>query len=477
MEDQILNHVDPTVRQSVESNVDVLIVGAGISGLSAACFLKKKGYSVQVLEKSNQTGGNIQTEQKNGFLIEYGPNSVLDTTPTIHELIDILGLKKDVIYASKTANKRYIMRNGGLHALPTSPIAFLRSKLFSGRAKLRLVREPFIPSYKGDKDESLADFVKRRLGQEFLDFAINPFVAGVYAGAPEQLSVLHGFPKLKQLETKYGSLIRGAIRGAHERRKSNETSKNSAGMLSFIGGLGMLVQAAQKYLQDDLHLSVNITDINTGDNRVNVSYLNNEQKHRLSAKQILVTLPAQAYKDFPLKMEPDFLSSLSSVYYPPVSMVFLGYNHVSKHVPRDGFGFLVPEKEKRKILGTLWSSSIFSGRSPQNGMALTTFVGGRRQPEITNLSSDELVALVRKELAEIMGLTSEPTIAFVKQWPTAIPQYVPGYGKTLATIDRFEQNNPRIIIGGNFRAGISVADCIKNSFQISEKIDQKLDTL
>ncbi len=474
MEDKILRNMNTVVQQKTHVDVDVLIVGAGISGLSAACFLKKKGYTVMLLDKANRTGGNIRTEKKDGFIIEYGPNSILDTTPAIHRLINMLGLDNQVIYADKTANRRYILREGALHALPTSPVSFFKSKLFSGKAKLRLMREPFIPSYMGNKDESLADFVIRRLGKEFLDYAINPFVAGVYAGAPEHLSVVYGFPKLKQLELKYGGLIRGAVRGARERRKSKEISKNQARMLSFTDGLAMLTGAVQNYLQDDVRLSANITEIRADERGASICYYLGKQKYNLSAKQILLTVPAQAYETLPLDMGEEFLNSLRSIYYPPVSMVFLGYDRVDKDVPQDGFGFLVPAKEKRKILGTLWSSSIFSGRSVANGMALTTFVGGRRQPDLTSLTSEELVDLVRRELSEIMGIRNEPTLSFVKKWPMAIPQYVPGYGKTLSIIDQFERENPHIVIGGNFRAGISVADCIKNSFQISEKMDQKL---
>ena len=188
-------------------NKKIVVIGAGISGLTTAYLLSKKGFDVKVLEKNTSVGGSIESVTENGFLFDRGPNSALETTPIIGQLIKELGLESELLYASKQANKRYILRDNNLHALPMSPPGLIKTKLFSTKAKLRLMAEPFIRRSNDGYYQSLAEFVKRRLGQEFLDYAINPFVAGVYAGKPEDLSVKSAFPKLYALEEKYGGLI------------------------------------------------------------------------------------------------------------------------------------------------------------------------------------------------------------------------------------------------------------------------------
>ncbi len=196
----------------------VAVVGAGISGLCTAYWLDKEGVDVTVYEKSSHIGGSIVTEKSDGFLIDLGPNSTLETSEVLKDLVSELGLDEQKVYGNEASNNRYIVKNGELQSLPMSLFAFLKTKLFSTRAKLRLLREPFIKPTSGG-DLSLADFVRYRLGSEFLDYAINPFVAGVYAGDPENLSTAAGFPKLYALEQKYGSLIKGTIKGGRERKK------------------------------------------------------------------------------------------------------------------------------------------------------------------------------------------------------------------------------------------------------------------
>ncbi len=221
-------------------NKKVVVIGAGISGLTAAHILHKVGYGVTVLEKNDKVGGTIETVVENGMLFDRGPNSALETTPIIAQLVEELNLKDQFVYANKEGNKRYILREGELHALPMSPPAFIKTKLFSGKAKLRLMKEPFIGRSTDGYYQSIAEFVTRRLGSEFLDYVINPFVAGVYAGNPEDLSVKSAFPKLYALEADYGGLIVGTIKSVRKRKKRKEQSKQSAKMLSFKDGMQVL---------------------------------------------------------------------------------------------------------------------------------------------------------------------------------------------------------------------------------------------
>jgi len=195
---------------------NVVILGAGISGLTAAYLLNKEGYDVTVLEKKNTVGGSIESITESGYMFDRGPNSGLETTPLIEQIVNELNLKEEFVYANRKGNKRYILRDSVLHPLPMNPISFFKSKLFSKRGKLRLFAEPFIKRSKDGYYQSISDFVKRRLGKEFLDYAINPFVAGVYAGNPEDLSVKSAFPKLYDLEEKYGGLIVGTFKSIKE---------------------------------------------------------------------------------------------------------------------------------------------------------------------------------------------------------------------------------------------------------------------
>jgi len=453
---------------------DVAILGAGISGLAAAFFLKRNGRSVCVVEKNAQPGGAIRSERREGFLIEYGPNSTLDTTPLLHRLFSGLQIEDQLEYANDRAKNRYIVRNRRLNALPLSPPAFIKSKLFSASAKFRLLKEPFVRPSPPEVDESLADFVRRRLGEEFLDYAINPFVAGVYAGKPEALSVKSAFPKLHQLEQEHSSLIKGALLGAKKRRKSAETSKSSARLLSFKEGLQTVVHALERELSGSVFSGSNVEAIRRKDNSFEIDFRTGDRDFRLTAPSLLLTIPAHQYALLPLEFEFPLLQEFQNIYYPPVAMVYFGYKNQPSGIPLDGFGFLVPEKENRQILGTIWSSTIFSNRAPQGGVALTTFVGGSRQPENALLPEDKLGELVRQDIQELMGIREKPDLIVVRKWEKAIPQYRPGHREIMERIENFERQTPGLFISGNFRGGISVSDCIKQSHLMSERIESFL---
>ncbi len=449
---------------------DVIIIGAGISGLASAHFLKKRGLNPVIIEKSERPGGSIRTERIDGYLVEYGPNSTLDTSPILHELFADLDIESEMEYANDSSKNRYIMRDGKLNALPMGAGAFLGTSLFSWKAKLRLLREPFIKPADPNVEENLAQFVLRRLGKEFLDYAIDPFVAGVYAGLPEQLSVRSGFPKLYELEQKYGSLIKGTLKGAKERKQRAETSKQSAKLFSFRQGMETAISALQEEFSGNLHLSAEIKSFDRGEDGYRLAFSASGKIYSLEAENILLTIPVHAYQNLPGPFFVSLLPALENIYYPPVTMVFFGYKGNPADRPLDGFGYLIPRKENKQTLGTIWSSTIFSGRAPHGDTALTTFVGGSRQPENALLPEWQLIDLVKQDLKEIMGIREEPQVAVVQPWPKAIPQYKPGHQKIIDFIEEFENKNPGIFISGNFRGGISVGDCVKQASAMAEKI-------
>lgn len=455
-------------------HTDTILIGAGMSGLATAFFLTQAGRKVEIIEKECRVGGVIESERLDGFLAEYGPNSVLETYPEIGQLIAGLGIQDRLEYANDNAKNRYIVRDGKLRALPLGPLAFLQSPLFSAKAKLRLCLEPLLR--KGSQlEESLAGFVVRRLGREFLDYAIDPFVAGVYAGVPEELSVKSAFPKLHALEQEYGSLIRGAVLGARKRRKRQEVSKTRARMFSFPQGLATVIAALAGKLDGHIHTQAQIREIRmqgTGKETVYTVLFQREQTTwQLTAKSLVFTVPAYCYAYLPIQFDFPIRSVLAQIQYPPIAVVYFGFRTNPAAKPLDGFGFLVPRKEQRAILGTLWNSAIFNNRTPQaGGAALTTFVGGSRQPENALLSPDQLVALVKKELLELMGISQPPDVCVVRQVRQSIPQYNLGHAQRVAEIVAFEQNHPGLFIRGNFQGGIALGDVIHTSYLNAQQV-------
>ena len=455
-------------------NKKIAVIGAGISGLTAAYLLSKKGFDITVLEKNNSVGGSIESVFENGFLFDRGPNSALETTPVIGQLIKELELGPELLYASKQANKRYILRDNKLHSLPMSPQGLIKTKLFSGKAKLRLMAEPFIGRSNDGYYQSLAEFVKRRLGQEFLDYAINPFVAGVYAGRPEDLSVKSAFPKLYALEEKYGGLIVGTIRSIRERKKRAEVAKQSAKMLSFKNGMIALPKAIEKYFEDRIFLSSEVTSIDQNQNGYTVSYQQNDTINKLYCDAVLSTNPSYSAAKLFSKYDKEFKTHADAIYNPPVLVYYLLYDRKKIKQDLDGFGFLIPAKENKSFLGALWSSVIFSDRTDETKAAFTLFIGGSRNPDFVKEDRETLLTKVRKEFEALMGITANPVFSSERFWEKAIPQYNLGYIEHENFFDDFEKRNPGIFISGNFRGGISVGDCIKNAEIVCNKIYENL---
>lgn len=463
----------------METKPLVAVIGGGISGLATAFCLQQTGMKVLILEKKATVGGTMKTVFEDGYLIDKGPNSALDTTPLIRKLLTDIGIPDEQVYANPAADNRYVLRNGYLHALPMSPLKFFKSGLFSTKAKLRLFLEPFIAPSRNDKEESVAEFVMRRLGKEFLDYAINPFIAGVYAGNPRELSVRHAVPKVYALEQKYGSLIKGQIRGIRERKKRADISKHTARLFSFYKGMETFTNALGQVLKDSIVTNATVTSIDPVENSKKqiVSYINEGQSKQISVDAVFLAIPSYDAAEYIQPHSFDLARMLREIPYAPAAVVFFGARKDQCTHPLDGFGFLVPEVEKRRILGTIWSSSIFQNRAPDGHVALTTFVGGTRQPEMVDYDDKTLTNIVKEELRELIGFQGDPAHINISRWNRAIPQYVLGYGKMLSEIDSFEERYPGFFIGGNFRHGIGIGDCIKNAYEIADRIKQYLNKI
>ncbi|WPP50119.1 protoporphyrinogen oxidase [Catalinimonas niigatensis] len=451
----------------------IIILGAGISGLTTAYLLRKKGFEIEVLEARPEPGGSMQSKRKEGFLIDYGPNSGLDSTPLIGQLVEELGLQDQLLFANQEAKKRYVLKGKRLLALPTNPFSFLGTSLFSASAKFRLLKEPFIGKTDAFKDISIADFVRHRLGKEFLENAIDPFISGIYAGDPEKLSVKSALPKLYALEEKHGGLIKGAIAGARERKKNAEKSRQSAQQFSFKEGMQTLPKALASQMEEDIQYNSIVEKIEQdmgGAFRLIVN--KNGEQRMLETDIVLSTLPAYRLSDCIRSIDQTLSEHLDALYYPPVMVLYLAFRRKAIRQPLDGFGFLVPGQERRSFLGAIWSSVIFPQRANDEYATFTLFVGGARNPDLLKKDLEAKKAEVIREFKQLMMIAEpdEPVLVESKVWPKAIPQYNIGYHLHETYFQQFEAAHPGLFLGGNFRGGISVSDCIKNSEINSQRI-------
>jgi protoporphyrinogen/coproporphyrinogen III oxidase len=449
---------------------EVLVVGAGISGLATAWWLQRRGRDVQVIEAAPRAGGAIGSFRVEGCLIETGPNSALETSPLIGELIGQTGSAGGRIYANAAAKNRFVLRGGRLIPIPLTPPAFVATRLFSWRTKLGLAREPFVRRSRADAQETVAEFVRRRLGPEFLDYAINPFVAGVHAGDPERLSVRAAFPLLFELEQKHGSLIRGAILGARQRRRNPEKSKQAAPMLSFRDGMQTLTDGIAGRLKR-LALATRATGLaRTSDGAWEAMTQGEGGPAIYRARTLVLAVPAYSAAQLVRPHAEQAAQALEAIIYPPVAATVSAYDRADIAHALDGFGFLVPEKEGRRILGTIFSSTLFDDRAPPGTALLTTFVGGMRQPALAQQDEAAIAALVREELLALLGARAEPRWVRVTRWERAIPQYTLGHLDRMAALDASERELTGLYFCANYRGGISVGDCIKSAHAMAQRV-------
>ena len=474
------------LSSSTARPLDAVVVGAGISGLAAAFRLVRAGMRVAVLEASPRPGGSLVTHEAAGFRFELGPNTVLESDPSLPALIRDCGLDGERLVAAPAARRRWVWHGGRLRALPSGPLAFLLSPLFPPAAKLRLLREPFVrappvpPAPAQDEDENeetIAAFVRRRLGETFLERAVGPFVSGVYAGDPERLAVRWATPRIAALEATHGSLIRGMLaRGARSialarsrasRGGPPRTTPRGA-MVSLRGGLEELPR----------RLAREIGDVRCGtacravrhDGR---GFVVEHEGGTVGARHVLLAVPAEAAAALLDEASAGRSRLLAELPYAAVAVVAAGYRRQDVAHRLDGFGFLRATGgggAGLRVLGCLFTSSLFPGRAPEGCVALTAFLGGRTDPEAAAWSDERLGAAVQEALGRALGVRGEPLVRVVRRWPRAIPQYERGHGRFVALQAELERELPGLHLAGNYLHGISVPDCVRNATALAERI-------
>jgi oxygen-dependent protoporphyrinogen oxidase len=446
----------------------IAVVGGGLTGLTAAWRLHRAGHRVSVFEKNVRAGGSIVTVEQDGWLVEGGPNS-LQQTADVASLLTELKLEEERTAVSPLAQKRYIVRGGRPVMVPLSPAGLLTSPLFSWRARLRVLTELLTRPRVRTTDVNLAAFVASHFGQEIVDYGLNPFVSGVYAGDPAKLSARYSFPNLWQLERTHGSLLRGFRAQAASRRARGDTT-GVAPIISFRRGLQTLPRALADTLPaGTVQTEATVTSLIPG-RPWKLIWTRGEQVQTTEFDAVVLALPAGPLAQLVFStLGERSLASLDHLPHPPVSSLFLGFKRAQVAHPLDGFGALVPAKENRSLLGVLFSSSLFAGRAPAGHVGLTVFAGGTRQPEMGRLDTAALVARVLPDLAELLGVTGDPVFTHHTFWPRAIPQYNVGHERFLDPLARFEGQHPGLFIGGNARDGISLPDCLKSGTELARK--------
>ena len=451
----------------------VVVVGAGISGLTVAFHLSRadagRGVKPIVVEAADRVGGAIRTLRRDGWTFEQGPNTVLSSRPAVGRLIEEAGLEPVTLTARPASKRRYLWKGERLQPLPGRPPAFLSTRLFSLGAKLRLLKEPWIGRPPEGTEESIAQFVRRRLGPEFLDYAVGPFVSGVYAGDPERLSVRWAVSRIWGLEHEHGSLIRGAL----ARRKGPQPG---GGMISMRDGLETLPRRLAEAIEEtggQVRTGVRCRAIERaagGGFRVILEPGADGATETIEAERVVVAVPADAAAALLDDLTGGASAPIAGIPYAPVVVASYGFPRASVRHPLDGFGFLAPRKESLRVLGCLFPSSLFPGRAPEDHVALAAFAGGRTDPDILELDDKTLHETILGDLDRAVGLSGRPVFQELRRWPRAIPQYEVGHGRYVELAARIEADHPGLYLSGNWTGGVSVPDCIQTATELAERM-------
>lgn len=442
---------------------DIVVVGAGLTGLSTAFNLRQKGRDVLVLEKENRIGGQIRTHREDGFTFESGPNTGVVSFPEVTELFQNLEGRCEMETARESSKRRLIWKGNKFHALPSGPLSAITTPLFTLSDKFRILGEPW--RKKGtDPDEPVGSLAQRRLGRSFYEYAVDPFVSGVYAGDPMKLTTRYALPKLYNLEARYGSFIRGAMAKAKE-PKTDRDRLVTKKVFSARGGLEHLVEA----LAENIDIILNARDI-----RINpesqgwwkVTFDNGA--HEVRCRHVITTVGAYELPQL-LPFVPDHdLRPISQLYYAPVIQVCVGIRHAYGLV-YPAFGGLVPSKEQQRVLGILFPSECFVERAPEGGALYSYFMGGARHADYLSKSDEEIRAIVVDAFHSMLKypIGVEPDMIRIFRHEHAIPQYGVDSGARFEAVDRLQQQYPGLILAGNLRDGIGMGNRIHQGAEIA----------
>ncbi|HET8759778.1 MAG TPA: protoporphyrinogen oxidase [Nitrospiria bacterium] len=449
----------------------MLVIGAGVSGLAAAYGLARAGCRVTVLEQSSRVGGCVHSERTpEGYLVENGPNSLLNLSPAVDRLCRELGLEDQRLFQQAFSRRRYLVKDRALVPVPSRVGDFPRSPLWGAWAKLRALAEPLIPASRSQSDESVAAFVRRRFGAEMVDYGVEPFVAGIFGGNPDDLSMSSSFPRLVALEREYGSVVWGTLRT----RMKQGRARRPLQVFSFRGGVGRLPDALRTALGDRVVTGARVLgvrrEVRDGIPRFFARVDRGGQTRELSADRLIVATPADTAARLLADLSPPLADQLEQIPYAPVGLVHLGVRRDACSRLPEGSGCLVPKREGLPILGSLWSSNVYPDRAPEGRVLLTNYVGGMRDHDVLKWTDDELVGRTAEALRGLIGLAGQPEFVRVVRHPRAIPQYLIGHAARVAAIDRLLAPHAGLHLAGNYLRGVSVRDCLTHGLELADRI-------
>ncbi len=446
-------------------HVPALVIGGGISGLVCAYALRKAGIDAQLVEASPRPGGVIQSITRDGFLLEMGPQS-FSGTAALRELCAELGISDQLLDAPPHA-PRYVLVDGALQPVPLTPPAFFFSSLVSSATKWALVRDIFGKTVPPESDESVAAFVRRKFSAQLLDRLVGPFVSGVYAGDPEQLSVRSAFPQLYESEKESGSIVRGMMRLA----KSKKGPRERPVLHTFRDGNETLIRTLSNKVGPALRTQVRVIGLaRRDDGAFDVRCESKGDEESYSAKSLIFATPTDVAGNLLSELHAAFEPLLTPIEYAAVAVVSLGYQKSDIGHSLDGFGFLVPRSAGLRVLGTVWNSSLFPGRAPQGHALLTSFVGGATDPAAATLKLEELANLVHREISPLLSIKNAPVFSNVTIWPRALPQYNLGHGERLAAIAKLCSRFPGIWLTGNYLRGPAIGSCVEQALAVADEV-------
>lgn len=445
---------------------DVAVVGAGVSGLAAACMLRRRGWRVAVLERQSQAGGKAISERIGQFLMEHGPSSINGASVEALRWSSHLDLESQRVGLGPGVRRRYLASEGRLHGIATHPLGFFTSNYLSRFARLRLLVEISVPQGKDTERETVAEFCSRRFGREFADRVIDPLVGGLLAGDPRELAMASVFPAIVAMEQRYRSVIVGALRA---RLRGGKMPARQ--LFSWRDGIGMLPARLAAVLRSDLKIGVTVRRIQSAPNGFRIDL---GPDGSLSVRAVLLATSSRVAACLLEHVDAAAAEAAAAIEAPPLAIVFFGYRRHQIEHPLDGIGYLSPSGEGRAISGALFSSTMFECRAAPGDVALTAYIGGARTRSAASLSSADLVELARADFRDLLGARGEPIIVKHRLWRDGLPQYKVGHDRTISTLRGAGDRQPGLFVLGNYLRGVSVAACLQEAADTCNRADRFL---
>jgi len=453
-------------------NIDIAIIGAGLTGLTTAFWLTRAGKKIQIIERQDRAGGQIRTFQENGFVYESGPNTGVVSYPEVAELFAALSPDCTLETAREESKKRWIWKGNKFHALPSGLVSAVTTPLFTLYDKFRILGEPF--RAKGtNPDESVAELAARRLGKSFVDYAVDPFLSGVYAGNPHTLVTRHALPKLYNLEQDYGSFIKGSIAKA-KLPKSERDKLATKKVFSAVGGLEKLAEALVKAIgKEQITLSASDVKIEPQGKQWLITYRTPEGEESLIANKVVTTCGAYALSELLPFIPKEDIGQISNLHYAPIIQASVGF-HNTHGLQFGAFGGLVPSREKKDVLGILFPSACFVGRSPEEGALFSFFIGGVRHADMLDWSDEKLKDMILKNIHSMLKFPADaqPDLIKIHRHQKAIPQYEKSSEARFKMIEELQIRYPGLILAGNIKGGIGMADRIRQATGIANELSK-----